>query len=96
MLRRGIRFTLEQKVVVGIRPEYIELKESDGENIFSSHILQSVEGISSVTYRFHVDSDQQAKHYINATISKSSAICVKDGQACLLYLPPEHLILMLE
>ena len=93
---QGSHLVLNQRVVVGIRPEYVELKESHGENIFSSRILQSVEGISSVTYRFHVDSDQQAKHYINAAISKSSAICVKDGQTCLLYLPPEHLIVIPE
>ncbi|RJO60490.1 MAG: ABC transporter ATP-binding protein [Dehalococcoidia bacterium] len=88
--------TLGQKVAVGIRPEYVDLRRSDGENVFSSRILQVVEGISSVTYRLHVDSDQQAKHYINAAISKSSAICVEDGQTCLLYLPPEHLIVIPE
>ena len=96
VMREGSNLAFEQKVVVGIRPEYVDLKQSDGENVFSSRILQAVEGISSITYRFHVDSDQQAKHYINATISKSNAICFKDGQACLLYLPPEHLIVIPE
>ena len=87
---------LDQRVVVGIRPEYVDLKQGEGENVFSSNILQAVEGISSITYRFHVESDQQSKHSINAIISKSSAICVKDGQTCLLYLPPEHLIVIPE
>jgi molybdate transport system ATP-binding protein len=71
-------FVPGQKVVVGIRPEYVDLKQGEGENIFPSRILQAVEGISSVTYRFHVQSDQQAKHYINATISKSNAICLEN------------------
>jgi molybdate transport system ATP-binding protein len=96
MVGANSRLVPDQKVVVGIRPEYIDLKQSDGENVFSSRILQAVEGISSVTYRFHVESDPQAKHLINATISKSNAICVKDGQICLLYLPPEHLIVIPE
>ena len=85
-----------QKVTVGIRPECVDLKQADGENVFPSRILQAVEGISSVTYRFHVQSDQQAKHYINATISKSNAICLEDGQACLLHFPPENLIVIPE
>jgi molybdate transport system ATP-binding protein len=96
VMREGSNLELEQKVIVGIRPEYVDLKQADGENVFPSRILQAVEGISSVTYRFHVVSDQQARHFINATISKSSAVCVDDGQTCLLYLPPEHLIIIPE
>jgi molybdate transport system ATP-binding protein len=84
----------DQKVTVGIRPEYVDLKQAEGENVFPSRILQAVEGISSVTYRFHVQSDQQAKHYINATISKSNALCLEDGQTCLLHFPPENLIVI--
>jgi molybdate transport system ATP-binding protein len=91
---RDSGFVPGQKVVVGIRPEYVDLKQSEGENIFPSRILQAVEGISSVTYRFHVQSDQQAKHYINATISKSNAMCLKDGQTCMLHFPPENLIVI--
>jgi molybdate transport system ATP-binding protein len=87
-------FVPGQKVVVGIRPEYVDLKQGEGENIFPSRILQAVEGISSVTYRFHVQSDQQAKHYINATISKSNAICLEDGQTCMLHFPPENLVVI--
>ena len=83
-----------QKVTVGIRPEYVDLKQAEGENVLTSRILQAVEGISSVTYRFHVQSDQQAKHYINATISKSNAVCLEDGQICLLHFPPENLIVI--
>jgi molybdate transport system ATP-binding protein len=83
-----------QKVVVGIRPEYVDLKQDDGENIFPSQILQAVEGISSVTYRFHVQSDHEAKHFINATISKSNAFCLENGQTCLLHFAPENLIVI--
>jgi molybdate transport system ATP-binding protein len=84
----------DQRVVVGIRPEYVDLRQGEGENIYPSTILQAVEGISSITYRFHVNSDQLSKHYINAVISKSSSICIKEGQTCFLYLPPEHLIVI--
>jgi molybdate transport system ATP-binding protein len=85
-----------QKVVAGIRPEYVELAAVEAENVFSSKILQAVEGISSVTYRFHLNCDPQAKHFINAAVSKSSAICYSEGQSCLLRLPPEHLIIIPE
>jgi molybdate transport system ATP-binding protein len=96
LINNGHNLAVDQKVVVGIRPEYIGLTKANGENIFSSRILQAVEGISSVTYRFQLEIDPQAKHLINATISKSSSVCAEDGQVCLLYLPPEHLIVIAE
>jgi molybdate transport system ATP-binding protein len=96
LVNEHLPLVCDQRVVIGIRPECVELKQVCGENVFSCCILQAVEGISSVTYRFHLDSDQQSKYYINAIISKSNSICIKDGQNCLLYLPPEHLIVIPE
>jgi molybdate transport system ATP-binding protein len=94
----GENFQLEKgrQVAVGIRPEYVALRPSPGENIFPSRILQIVEGISSITCRFHLECDRQEKHYINAAIPKSNATCLKDGQNCMIFLPPEHLIVIPE
>jgi molybdate transport system ATP-binding protein len=85
-----------RQAAVGIRPEYVALKPEPGENAFPSRILQIVEGISSITCRFHLECDTQEKHYINAVIPKSSATCLTDGQSCMLFLPPEHLIVIPE
>jgi molybdate transport system ATP-binding protein len=85
-----------QRVTIGIRPEYIRLTADSGLNILSSRILQAAEGISSITYRFQVNSDLAGKHLLNSTISKSDAICLDDGEICQVCLPPEHLILIPE
>ena len=39
---------------MGIRPEYIDLGQQEGENIFPAQIMQAVEGISTVSYRFRL------------------------------------------
>jgi molybdate transport system ATP-binding protein len=97
-VRNGFGLTLApgQRVVVGIRPEYIRLTGETGQNVFPSVIMQLAEGIASIAYRFRVESDTQAKHYINATISKSAALCLHKDEVCLLFLPPEDLILIIE
>jgi len=83
-----------QQVVVGIRPEYIELAKTPGENTFPATILQVVESIASISYRFHVQSDVESRHFLNATISKCETRCMEVGEVCLLRLPPNQLILM--
>jgi molybdate transport system ATP-binding protein len=85
-----------QRVTIGIRPEYIRLTSNLGENMISSRILQIAEGISSMTYRFQVNSDLEGKHLLNATISKSGAVCIDNGEICQVCLPPEHLIIIPE
>jgi molybdate transport system ATP-binding protein len=95
-LPEGFNLPVGQKVTAGIRPEYVELVAHDGENVFSSKILQAVEGIATVAYRFHLDCDPQARHFINAAVPKTAAVCLGEGESCLLRLPPENLIIIPE
>ena len=83
-----------QGVVVGIRPEYIEIVNNEGPNVFPATVLQVVEGIASVSYRFHVRADSAERHYLNAVIPKSEAMCFREGEVCLLRLPPGQLIII--
>jgi molybdate transport system ATP-binding protein len=86
-----------RQVVVGIRPEYVQITQAeDAENVFDCRVLQAVEGISSITYRFKADRDQQDRHTLNALIPKSNTTLLQEGQSCWLYLPPEHLIVIPE
>jgi molybdate transport system ATP-binding protein len=87
---------LGHEVTVGIRPEYVEIVESGGPNVFPATVLQVVEGIASVSYRFHVRADSAERHYLNATIPKSEARCFREGEVCLLRLPPGQLIIIEE
>jgi hypothetical protein len=83
-----------ERVTAGIRPEYIEHAQSPGENIFPATILQVVESIASVSYRFLLMADTTGKHYLNATISKCETSCMRVGETCLLRLPPDEMILI--
>ena len=40
LAREGLNLALKQKVVLGIRPEYVDLKQSDGENVLAVVLLQ--------------------------------------------------------
>jgi ABC-type sulfate/molybdate transport systems ATPase subunit len=86
-----------RKVVVGIRPEFIQIAQKESsENVLASRVLQVVEGISNMTYRFAVESDQQEQHLLNVLISKSDDTLLHEDHMCQLYLPPAHLIVIPE
>ncbi|MCL2706875.1 MAG: ABC transporter ATP-binding protein [Dehalococcoidia bacterium] len=97
LLRPDKGLVVGQQVALGIRPEHVQItKEEYAENVVSSSVLQVVEGISSFTYRFVVDNDKQECHIVNALIPESSAMLLHEGQSCLVYLPPERLIVIPE
>lgn len=84
-------------VTVGIRPEYIQITQSEGgKNVIASHVLQAVEGITSIACRFKVDNDTQEQHPLNALIPKTNDAMLQEGSPSRLYLPPEHLIVIPE
>jgi len=83
-----------QRVVLGIRPEFIELTEQAGENVFSASILQAVDSIADISCRFILKQDTERRHPLSATIAKGQTRDLHEGDDCLLRLPPEQLILM--
>jgi len=85
---------VNQKVVVGIRPEFIEFAEKMGENVFPATILQAVDSIAAISYRFLMQKDSEMRHPLSATIALDRTRDIREGSNCLLYLPPEQLILM--
>ena len=89
-------FYRSQKIILGIRPEYIQVVEQHAENVILSKVIHKVEGIASSNYRFHVNSDSSEKRYLEATISKSVVNNISEEKDCYLYLPPELLVIMAE
>jgi molybdate transport system ATP-binding protein len=83
-----------QKVILGIRPEFIEFAEKTGENILSATILQSVESIAVISYRFRQKQDAEGRHPLSATITKGQTRDLREGEDCFLRLPPEQLIII--
>jgi molybdate transport system ATP-binding protein len=94
VILRRVNYMPGERVTAGIRPEYIEHAQGPGENIFPATILQVVESIASVSYRFLLMADTAGKHYLNATISKCETSCMRVGETCLLRLPPDEMILI--
>jgi molybdate transport system ATP-binding protein len=87
-------FHINQEIILGIRPEYIQLTHKPGENVLQSKVIHKMEGIASSNYRFHINSDTSEKRYLEATISKSSVDHITEWQDCYLHLPPELLVIM--
>lgn len=93
----GKELSIGHLVTVGIRPEYVQITHAgNAENVVKSSVLQAVEGITNITYRFKMDSDQQEQHLLNASCPKTNDAMLQDGEPCNLYLPPEHLIVIPE
>ena len=91
---RAGNFSLNQNVLLGIRPEYIAVDAAPGENIIAVRAIHKMEGIASTSYRFHVNSDSSENRYLEAVISKSSSHFPVEDNDCYLYMNPELLAIM--
>lgn len=83
-----------QHVVVGIRPEYVQLRTHSGENTFFSTVDRIVEGVTATNCYFHVNTVGTTRHYLMAILSKPDPALIREGQSRHLYLPPEHVIVI--
>ena len=87
--------TANQRVTIGIRPEYIQLRNQPaGENTFLSTVDRVVEGVTAADYYFRVNTDGTNQHYIMAIFPKPVSSSLREGQVSHLYLPPEHVVVI--
>lgn len=87
---------VSQRVTIGIRPEHIYLTDHSRENTILGTVTQVVEGVTTINYFFRVNTDVAAGHVFEASLSKSGAPDILDGQSYYFYLPPEHLAIITE
>lgn len=90
--KNAVKLDVNQHVIVGIRPENVRLTERPGENTFLCIVNQAVEDVSTINYRFQINTD--VKHYLEGLSSKSDASLITCNQACYACLPPEHLVII--
>jgi molybdate transport system ATP-binding protein len=83
-----------KNVLVGIRPEYIHLRDQLGENTFLSTVDRVAEGVTANNYYFHVNTVGKTRHYIMAILSRPESAGISEGQSKHLYLPPEHVVII--
>jgi len=93
--KEGINAAVGDAVVVGIRPEYVRIVQDDlVDNVVNCHVLQMVEGIVDITYRFAAEKDSQPRHPLTAVLSKSNGLRLPEESWCRLSLPAEQLVLV--
>jgi len=85
---------VNQRVTIGIRPEYLHLAGGTGENILSLTVNRVIEGVTNLSCRFTVSGASSASHYLEASLSKSDAKLLETGRQCYVHLPPEHLTII--
>jgi molybdate transport system ATP-binding protein len=95
LIKNALNLAINQHVTIGIRPEYIGLMNRTGENTFLCTLDRIAEGVATTNYYFHVNSVTSSGHYIMAIISKSGESPIHEGEECYLYLPPEHVVVII-
>ncbi len=83
-----------QKVTVGIRPEYIQLTATPGENTFTGVVDRVAEGVTSTNYYFHIDAVGATRHYIMVILPSHFSSVVNEGKSNYLYFPPERIVII--
>jgi molybdate transport system ATP-binding protein len=88
--------TLDQNVTIGIRPEFIHIVDRPGDNAFSCTADRIVESISLLECYFHVNTEMTPKHWVEVSVPKLHAPLIPEGHKCYVYLPPEHVAIIMD
>jgi molybdate transport system ATP-binding protein len=83
-----------QHVTVGIRPEYVQLRDKPGDNTFLSTVDRIVEGVTAANCYFHVNSVEVTRHYVMVILPRPDVGELCGGQSSYIYLPPEHVVII--
>jgi molybdate transport system ATP-binding protein len=94
IIPKTMNLATNQYVTIGIRPEYIQLRDKPGENTFLCTVDRIAEGVSSTNCFFHVNTVEVSRHYIMVILSRPDLGSTKEGQSNYLYLPPEHVVVI--
>jgi molybdate transport system ATP-binding protein len=86
-----LNLAVNRQVTVGVRPEFICLAGSPGENTVSLKVSRIVENVVNITYYFELTNDKN--YHLEVLLPKSESL-PKDGQTCYLYFPPGHLVII--
>lgn len=83
-----------QKVTVGIRPEYIRLQDFSPDNCLQATVVEAVDGVTSYTYRLKVENGWDKEFHLEAEASKIAAPHITAGKTCSLQLPPDRMFII--
>jgi molybdate transport system ATP-binding protein len=89
-LKNAGNLAVNQKVTLGVRPEFIQLAGAPGENVVLLNIARIVENVVNVTYYFRMKNETS---YLEVLLPKAESLPAGE-QSVYLYLPPEHLVII--
>ncbi len=81
---------VNQEVSAAIRPEYVKLADSQGENCLTAELVEGKEELSFYNYTFQLQEETNVKVHI----SKSTGPRLEAGKTYHLYLPPQNLVII--
>ena len=87
-------YSVGQPVTIGIRPERIRISQDNQENTVRCRMERHVEGVDIVHTRFTLAERDDLGYHIEANIPNGFMPELSAGSECLLYFPPENLIIL--
>ncbi len=81
---------VNQEVSAAIRPEYVKLADSQGENCLTAELVEGKEELSFYDYTFQLQEETNVKVHI----SKSTGPRLEAGKTYHLYFPPQNLVII--
>jgi molybdate transport system ATP-binding protein len=93
-LQNGLKLTVGQHVTIGIRPECIQLNENGVENSVSLIVDRVVTGVAFTECRLLADSNSDFR--LRASFFRTQCERLAVGDNCKVYLPPEHITIIIE
>jgi len=94
IIPQNMNLAPKQQVTIGIRPEFIQLRDKPGENTFLCTLDRAVAGVTATNYYFHHGNTGHTWHYIMVILSGPDAFVIREGQPIQLYFPPEHVVVI--
>lgn len=87
-------YRLNQKVTIGIRPEYIQIEEPSLGNPLRVTVVEAVDGVSSYSYCFRVTEGSKKDYHLEAEVCKTTAPFIPAGETCCLQLPSNRIFII--
>lgn len=89
-------FGLEENITLGIRQEYIKLRDTEVENALACTLQSRLEGVTSYLYKFTPLVSVDPGSYFLVDIPKTYNLVLSPGKNYYLYFPPEKITLLSE
>jgi molybdate transport system ATP-binding protein len=92
--KQNLSLTENQEVIIGIRPEHINMATGGRDNIIPCQVNEIIEGVIDIHCHLYSSADEARKYTIEMISPRSSSPDICEGHTYDFYLPPEHLIIV--